>query len=81
MNSPWKDRFPKDFQPFCVFREIPVVGCFTVALLLPRVQADSIQGETWAKFRTSGMQRKPLLLQQQSPLSTTTSPEPKSPAA
>lgn len=64
MNSHREDRIPTYFHSFCVFHGIPVVGCFPVVLLLPRAEEDSIQGQIWAKFRTSGMLRKPLLLQQ-----------------
>lgn len=63
MNSHQEERIPTYFQPFCVFCGIPLVGCFPVALLLPRVEEDRIQGEIWAKSRTSGMLRKPSLLQ------------------
>lgn len=54
MNSLREDGVPTYFQPFCVFCGIPVVGCFPVVLLLPRVEEDRVGGEIWAKFRTSG---------------------------
>lgn len=49
-------------QPFIVFQEIPVVGCFGV-VLFHRIQ-DYSPGEIWVKFRTPGMWGRASWLQQ-----------------